>query len=265
MEYIILATFAEFFSTAVSYSMLNYSNNYILKKIGDKGYKVIDNMTCDTINLLNQDELVDKASKIKLCIPIYNLIYAKKLREESTKKQLNRLIEDGLIVKMNSNEDKEFKRISDSDEKMLYVLNNESYRSQDIRKQESVNRYIVKSVNKLAEKYTSSEVDSLSNVFEKQYVLGTVNNEKVAILGAYDCDLSAKLPRLISYFDGADFKMLPKDNYGSEEFTTYTYKLPSNNKRFSEIQKNIYIAKKMVELMANKDMDTLNQPKKLVK
>jgi hypothetical protein len=45
MEYLLLATFAELFSTTISYSMLDYNNNHIYKKIGEKGYKVIDNMT----------------------------------------------------------------------------------------------------------------------------------------------------------------------------------------------------------------------------
>lgn len=265
MEYVLLLAFSELFSASISYSMLNYSNNDILTKIGKKRYKVIDNMTCDTIDLLYEDELINKVKKFKLYIPIYNIFYAKKLRDENTKRQINRLIEDGLIVKMDSNEDKEYKHIIDPNEKMVYVLNKNSYKSSDIKNEKTTNRYIVKSVDKLHDKYTSSEIEYLSNVFEKQYILGTVGNEKVAILGAYECDLTAKLPRMLGYFDGSDFKVLPKDNYGREEFTTYTYKLPSNNKKLIEIERNICIARNMVEIMAEEDTDTLNQPKELVK
>ena len=78
MEYLLLATFAELFSTTISYNMLDYNNNYIYKKIGEKGYKVINNMAIDTIDLLSKDEILDKVSKIKLYIPIYNLFYSKK-------------------------------------------------------------------------------------------------------------------------------------------------------------------------------------------
>ena len=266
MEYLLLATFAELFSTTISYSMLDYNNNHIYKKIGEKGYKVIDNMTIDTINLLNSDEVIDKVKKFKLYIPIYNLFYAKKIRDKNTERQINRLIEDGLIVKMNDVEDKEFKKITDPNHKMLYVLNKESYKSGTVKADHSKERCIIKSVEKLNQKYTEDEVDLLSNSFERKYVLGTVNNEKVAILGTYECDLTAKLPRMLEYFDGSDFKELPRDvRYGKDMFTVYTYRLPSNNKRFNEVQRNIYIARNMVSIMAEDNADDLNQPKKLVR
>lgn len=265
MEYLLLATFAELFSTTISYNMLDYNNNYIYKKIGEKGYKVINNMAIDTIDLLSKDEVIDKVSKIKLYIPIYNLFYSKKIRDNNTNKQINRLIEDGLIAKMSESENNEYSHIKDSDEKMVYVLNYDSYKISNIKAEQPKERYIVKSVDKLKDKYTSNEVEALSSVFENQYILGTVNNEKVAILGVYDCDLTAKLPRMMSCFDGADFKVLPKDNYGTEMFTVYTYKLPSNNKKFLDIQKNIYIARNMVEIMAKEEPDALTKHKKLVK
>lgn len=266
MEYLILATFAELFSTTISYSMLDFNNNHIYKKIGEKGYKVIDNMTTDTIDLLDKDEVIDKVKKFKLYIPIYNLFYAKKRRDMNTEKQINRLIEDGLIVKMDETESREFKKIIDPNHKMLYVLNKESYKSGTIKADNTKERCIVKSIEKLKQKYTEDEVDLLSNSFEKKYVLGTVNNEKVAILGTYECDLAAKLPRMSSYFDGEDFKELPRDvRYGNEMFTVYTYRLPSNNKRFIEAQRSIYIARNMVNIMSKDKADALNQPKKLVK
>lgn len=266
MEYLLLATFAELFSTTISYSMLDYNNNHIYKKIGEKGYKVIDNMTIDTINLLNSDEVIDKVKKFKLYIPLYNLFYAKKVRDKNTERQINRLIEDGLIVKMNETEDKEFKKINDPNHKMLYVLNKESYKSGTVKADSSKERCIVKSVEKLNQKYTEDEVDLLSNSFERKYVLGTVNNEKVAILGTYECDLNAKLPRMLEYFDGSDFKELPRDvRYGNDMFTVYTYRLPSNNKRFNEAQRNIYIARNMVKIISEDKAEALNQPKKLVK
>ena len=265
MEYALLMIFTELFSTSISYSMLDYNNSYIYDKIGAKGYKVINNMAIDTIDLLSKDEVFDKVSKIKLYIPIYNLFYARKERTKNTNKQINRLIEDGLIVKMSAAENKEYNHIIDRDEKMLYILNNDSYKSESIKNEHFKERYIVKPVDKLKSKYTANEIETLSKVFENQYILGTLYNEKVAILGAYEYDLAEKLPRMLSCFDGADFRVLPKENNGNDMFIVYTYKLPSNNKKFLEIKKNIYIARNMVELMSIEEPDTLDQPKKLVK
>ena len=266
MEYALLIVFTELFSTTISYGMLDYNINHIYKKIGDKGYKVINNMTTDTIELLNEDEVIDKVSKVKLYFPIYNIFYSKKIRDKNTEKQISRLIEDGLIVKMNETEDKEYKHIMSSDEKMLYILNQEAYKTGNINIDQPKERCMVKSVEKLQYKYTEDEVDLLSNSFERKYVLGTVNNEKVAILGTYECDINAKLPRISSFFDGTDFKELPRDvRYGNDMFTVYTYRLPSNNKRFNEAQRNIYIARNMVNIMLEEKAVALNQPKKLVK
>lgn len=265
MEYALLLIFLELFSTTVSYSMLYYNNDHIYKKIGKKGYKVINDMAIDTIDLLSNNNIIDKVSKIKLHIPIYNLFYSKKIRDNNTNKQIDRLIDDGLIVKMDESENIEYKHIMSCDERMLYVLNSNAFKSQKINDVQLKERYIVKPVEKLKEKYTLGEVEGLSKVFENQYILGTVNNEKIAILGAYECDLTAKLPRMLSFFDGADFKVLPRDNYKNEMFTVYTYKLPSNNKKFLDIQRNIYIARNIVELMAKEEPNALPQHKKLVK